>query len=189
MGAYYFLYNKTKKVIVYNDHGSWRNDAFCDRHSVMHKYQWDITDKIYSLGGCGSCGSCILKHDENTNAMVDDIDAFYEEMEGRDSLKLSENYLVYHNEIRERNDAKKNSLSDICVDASDDASDDAEILTLDNINICDLQRSSSSEEEEDPTADHAPLWNNNKCIVCGYIFDPKYLRKDIPKKIDNYYMS
>ena len=89
--------------------------------------------------------------------------------------------MAYHNEIRQRNYAKKNSLLDV--------SDDAKILTLNNINIEDLQPSSSSSDEEDPTADHVPLWNNNKCIVCGYIVDLKHLKKDIPKKIDHYYMS
>lgn len=66
---------------------------------------------------------------------------------------------------------------------------DEDILTLDDINIDNDEQSSSSEEEIDPVADHAPLWEHNRCIICGYIFTQNNIHKDIAKKVDHYYMS
>ena len=92
MGFYSYLYNKTKKVIVYNNCCDWKNNYSCDKHSVMHRYKWEITDEIYLLAGCASS---MLKHDENTNTMeIDEKDDFC----GRKNFQINNKYyLVYHN--------------------------------------------------------------------------------------------
>lgn len=54
MKAYYFMHNKTKNMIVYNNCGDWK-----------------ITDEIYVLGGVYNCLQ--LYNDENSNIMIDNL--------------------------------------------------------------------------------------------------------------------
>lgn len=49
MGRYFGLKNLTKNHRVSS---YWKNDEWCDLYAVMHKFKWDLTDKIYSASYC-----------------------------------------------------------------------------------------------------------------------------------------
>lgn len=62
MGRYYRIANATKQEIVY---GYWKGDVRCSIYQVMHQFNWEANDIIFSLGEEG----CSFKYDEKRKCM------------------------------------------------------------------------------------------------------------------------
>lgn len=66
MGMYFGIINFTKHQIISSLNEEWKNDDWCNLHSVMHKFHWDHDDEIYI--GCYCCYSSYA-YDSATNKM------------------------------------------------------------------------------------------------------------------------
>lgn len=44
-------------------------------------------------------------------------------------------------------------------------------------------------DDKNTIEDHAPIWDNNECVVCGYKFDPINIKNDMEKFSGTYFMN
>lgn len=80
MGVYYGIRNNTKGVSVSY---YWKGDENCDCHMVMHRYRWEIDDKIYSAS---HEGVFVFIHNEENNTMLPVYPDEYFHLDGNECL-------------------------------------------------------------------------------------------------------
>ncbi|XWV26741.1 hypothetical protein QJ857_gp0313 [Tupanvirus soda lake] len=149
MGRYFGIGNLTHKQIVSN---YWKADEFCDCHSVMHRYHWNIGDLIYSSSYCDYYE---FEHDENTNTM-------------KAVNKFDDATARLNNSVNKKRKNNDDNSKQIYLGYNGAHYDQDKIYenVRNNTNIVDI------------TSDHAPIWDGNKCVVCEYVFDEKYIDMD-----------
>lgn len=78
MGRYYRIVNATKQEIVY---GYWKNDGICSVYQVMHQFNWDPNDEIFSLGGEEACN---FKYDEKRRCLFTENKSYLDTSDGEE---------------------------------------------------------------------------------------------------------
>jgi predicted Zn-ribbon and HTH transcriptional regulator len=207
MGRYFGLGNKTKNMIVSH---YWKGDQFCDCHEVMHRYHWEITDEIYSA--C-HCEAYTFHYNENKYAMFPrDIADTDSAGSNSDSDSDSDSNLIvdendtdkkicvgWESELDQKRDYIQTPVSSVNIKPSTlsdlTSADFDQIINNDNtdniINNNELDEVFDDVEDIDYTKmnKHAPLWQNNKCIICGYVYNPKNIKNDKKLFDDTYCMN
>lgn len=129
----------------------------------MHRYHWEITDEIYTGGGTVPFK---LHHRTKTNTMVHvatNYNWIYlnnKQIRWKRELIFPNNTPIDHNknsstvQVWTVGDIPLNKLGSIFGGAESTSYETNEKIEIDDMD----------------NSDHAPLWKNNKCIICEYIY-------------------
>jgi hypothetical protein len=179
MGADCYICNKTKLIIVSCNDSRWKNSNFCDCHEVMHRYHWDINDEIYTGGGVVPFKLC---HRTITNTMVPVATNYNKIYPNNKSIKWAKKLIFFDNtptnsnyqNIQNSSTMHEYTLGDIPLDKLESIFDGEKLES-----IFDGEKSDPNEIDDSDNSDHAPIWNNNKCIICEYVYHKSNVTADI----------
>lgn len=178
MGAYYGIGNVTKKTVVSDQGSRWKNNPECDRHEVMHRYHWEITDHIYS---CGGCSFYVFVHNELNNTMEPvEINKNYQtvNMDSKNTIKVG--FYTKYNEVI-KTVTHPTDLSNVSQDVINQIFGGGN-LTLPSRNV-------AVKINDSDITDHAPIWEGNQCIICNYEHNPKDITHDKKEFRTGFFMN
>ena len=167
MGRYFGIGNKTKKQKVSS---YWKGEPSCNYYDVMHQLHWEATDEIYS-------------------ASYSDYYKFLHDPDSQLACKSSDPHLYYRGSDSKAPDTNSMELVNMEHFEDEDTSTLQNIPTMVNDMIPELV----DEDQEDETQklgfdvtladkfNHVPIWYDNKCICCGFIYDPSKLTEYMNK--------
>ena len=173
MGRYFGIANRTKSESISS---YWKSCKWCDCHEVMHQFHWDQNDKIHS-----SCYDSYyeFEYDPKTNSMIctDNMDLImrkcddvWDECESDDE--------------NDENDENKNKNTNN--------------IDMDNVDDIEITRRIKQPFKKygfdknlcaNKNLNHVPVWNGNKCMECGYMYNESLLGEYAKNFNPVYYMN
>lgn len=152
-----FFYNKTKNIIIKLLDNFCQCNDFCNClekvpcefcHEFMHKYGWDLNDKMYFFYGLDIFK---IKHQTKNNKV--------KSYRIKDDIKIDKNVITLlcvsdgHYEIEQ--DQPEYPMKHITLNDIDTEIDlNTYMISIDDPKIY----------------DHAPIWIDRKCVVCDHYF-------------------
>ena len=190
MGVRFHLFNKTKNQSVSAHCDEWKGTSFCDCHSVMHRYKWEISDDIYSFG---SIIPYNIVHNEKKNIMyIVEMSDICEKSVKKTKGQMSNHVLVHKDDLKKNIPSALNLKFMGCKCKRPKPKEEntktkhVSCITLNDLDLSDFDYynndDSSDSDDYSSINNHAPIWNGNICVICNYKYSPNNVKNDIPKK-------
>lgn len=170
MQQHFNISNITKNMTVTDS--SWNNYPCCNCHEVMHRYHWDKTDLIYSSDGISNL--YIFVHDNRRNVML--IEEMYKYFYIRSYQELPVYKYQNKNPIKVGFNWEIEGNTGHSIDPLLQLTD----ISLENFEKIIQSRPKINSTNSNPRSSHAPLWYNDRCVLCNYQYQPNNIKTDIP---------
>lgn len=164
MGRYFGISNATKKQ---NVSSYWKGDEWCNCHQVMHQFHWDINNVIRS-----ACYDtvCEFKYDDVNDTMI--VNDITDEMFNEDPYEENDKQNFEEEMFSEENMNNEDSYEENKNEKSSDIA----------ISTCHKDYG-FDQKFCDEMFDHVPIWKDNVCTKCNFVYDDALLEK-YEKKFD-----
>jgi len=178
MGRYFGIANRTKRESVSS---YWKGDEWCNCYEVMHQLHWDRNDKIHS-----SCYDSYyeFEYDQEKNTMIciDKLDEIIKECQNKNNDSE-------HDEDVWENDSDHDDDDDDDDNDNDIDKNEEDIEIAQGIKQPFKKYGFNEKLCANDKLNHIPIWENNKCTICEYMYNESLLSEYAKKFNPAYYMN